>query len=384
MKKTIKRIIFNLNYAFLLKNIILMESNPDFEDNTRAVYDELIRRGVNKKIKIVWFCYGNKHFDVPKNVKCIYPDKNRADRIKKIFYNYFAKYIIDCNRFIDKKNKNQFRLHLTHGTPLKRASSYGAGVGHVDYLLSLSKYFNVYNSEIFCLPEKKIINLGFPRNDWLLQKKEQSIRYRSSLQCKKLVVWFPTYRNHKAEINTDKKSFFKYGVPNIHNIEELTDLDNYLANRNIVMLIKTHPVEDTSHIESIKLKNIKLLAPDELSSQNMNIYDLLSVSDALITDYSSAYYDYLLLDKPICLAIEDVDEYVKTKGIIFSKYEGNIVGEYAYGYKDLKKFIKNIAQDKDICKTNRDDAKNRFHMYLDDKSSERTVDFFLNKIGYRL
>ena len=56
---------------FLLSNkTILLESLPDFADNTKYVYDELIRRGVNEKCKIYWFLYNDlRQYDKQKNVK---------------------------------------------------------------------------------------------------------------------------------------------------------------------------------------------------------------------------------------------------------------------------------------------------------------------------
>lgn len=383
MKNKLKYYFYNANIKFLLRDILLMESNPDFEDNTKAVYDELIKRGVNKKIKIVWFCYGDKHFDVPKNVKCIYPEKNKVDRIKKKFYNYFAKYIIDCNRFIYKKNKKQFRLHLTHGASLKYVPDYCAGVGSVDYILSLSKYFQGNVSELFNMPEGRVLSLGFPRNDGLLRKNNNADDFYKKYCHNKIIVWLPTYRSHRANKGGKNKRLFKFGVPNIHSEEELREVDYILSNNNIKLLIKLHPAEDLSALKDIKLENIEIMTAVKLSSQNMNVYSLLSHADALITDYSSIYYDYLLLNRPVCLAIEDIKEYQEKVGLVYDNYEDNIAGEYAYDFNGLKTFIKHIADNNDVAKKTREKAMRRFHDYIDDKSSVRVVDFFLDKSGIK-
>ena len=51
VKKLIKKVIISL---FPLRKIMVFESVPDLSDNTRAVFDEMIKRGVNKKYKMVW------------------------------------------------------------------------------------------------------------------------------------------------------------------------------------------------------------------------------------------------------------------------------------------------------------------------------------------
>ena len=49
------KIIYNINYKPLMKDYLLMESSPDYSDNTRAVFEKLIELGVNKTIKVIWF-----------------------------------------------------------------------------------------------------------------------------------------------------------------------------------------------------------------------------------------------------------------------------------------------------------------------------------------
>ena len=52
VKQSIKKILYSKKLR--LKPYILMESNPDFADNTKAVYDEIIKRGLNLKYKVIW------------------------------------------------------------------------------------------------------------------------------------------------------------------------------------------------------------------------------------------------------------------------------------------------------------------------------------------
>lgn len=44
----------------------------------------------------------------------------------------------------------------------------------------------------------------------------------------------------------------------------------------------------------------------------------MAVSDVLITDYTSAYFDFLLLDKPVVFNFYDFEEYSETRGFSFT------------------------------------------------------------------
>ena len=139
MREMIKKIIYNLNYRIFMKNAILFESNPDFCDNTRAIFDCMIRRGLNKKYRLIWFVNDKKKFSDIK-IKNVYFIEYKQ-KIKIMYYQFFAKYIFDCNRYIRKRNKNQFRIYLTHGTPLKLPKDYSSISGEMDYVVQISDYF---------------------------------------------------------------------------------------------------------------------------------------------------------------------------------------------------------------------------------------------------
>ena len=172
MKKMLKNLIYNL--PIHLKDYIILESNPDLSDNTYALYKILLKNKVNEKYKIFWFVDDKNRF---KNIKIknvyfvnCFGKITFLQNLKKLYINIKAKYIIDCNKFVYKKNKNQKRLHLCHGMPYKQVLEYCKLTGEVDYMLSLSDFFN-YNLSKLCLVEqKKIVSLGFPRNDDLFSK----------------------------------------------------------------------------------------------------------------------------------------------------------------------------------------------------------------------
>lgn len=371
----IKNIIKRILLIFPVRNIIIMESNPDFTDNTKKVFDKLIENRVNDKYKIVWFVYNPKEFkDIKiKNVKFVSMFSN-CDLFKRLYYNYFAKIIIDSNKYIPKVRKEQFRLYLCHGTPLKNAGGYCEQIGEVDYILEIGDFFREKDCKLFNKSKEYFLDLGFPRNDDLLLNSKIDEVF-PEFKGNKIIVWLPTYRKHKNDnSNTYTESIIKYGLPSINSSKDFENIDKVLKENNTIMLIKLHPAQDRGVIDSFKCNNIKVVTDEELIIRKTNLYKLLSISDALITDYSSVYYDYLITKKPIGLAITDIDEYEEKVGFAYNYYD-TVKGEYIYNSNDLAKFITNIAKNKDEKRQERLRCLELYHTYCDGKSSERVYEF---------
>ena len=353
-----------------------MESNPDFTDNTKKVYEKLLENKVNEDYKIVWFVDDYKKFNhiKEKNVKFIniIPGKNIINILKKTYYLCSAKIIIDSNKYINKVKKEQIRFHLCHGTPIKKVDDYSGSIGEADFILEIGDYFKKENSRIFKKNENIFLDLGFPRNDDLFSNIKVLKDYKSKIN-NKIVVWLPTYRNHKNH-KCSKDMILKYGLPCLNSKKEVLKFDKVLRDNNITVFIKLHPAQDNKLLESFNCENFKLITDSDLKENNINLYQLLSISDALITDYSSIYYDYLLTKRPIILAISDIEIYNKNVGF-FDDYYKVIKGDFAYKVDDLCECMKNLAKGIDKLKAERVKCLKLYHKYYDNKSAERVYEF---------
>ena len=374
LRTKISKILCNLPKVFLRK-IILLESNPDYCDNTRGLYDRLIELGYNKKIKLVWFVTDKEKFkDIKvKNVKFV----GENEKYKISYYRHFARYIIDSNKFINKLNKNQLRIHLTHGTALKDAKKYCSQIGNFDYVIQISDYFTEITKYLFETDSEKIVSAGFPRNDILLNKNTQV--FYPEIKRKKTICWFPTYRNHKN--SSTGKTSLPYGIPSVVTEDELIKLNDCLKKESVLLVIKLHPAEDASIIHKLNLDNVKLIEDSLFDKDHSTLYHYLSNVDAMITDYSSVYYDFLLTDRPIGLAISDINEYTKTTRLVFDKFEDNIVGDFIYNFDDLIKFIHNVSIGKDESFEARMEKKKLYHSYFDNHSADRVIELFEKCVG---
>ncbi len=259
----IKKIIKKIICLVPCRKVILMESVPDFSDSAKVLFDYLIEKKINEEYKIVWIVTDDKKFKSVniKNVKFV-----KRDSLAFEYYTLFSKVIIDSNNFICKRRKDQFRLHLTHGTPLKNSDFYLKDAGDLDYICEIGSYLSKINSDLFSVDPSKMIQPGFCRNDILYNyKKVKKKIYKNQ----KMIVWLPTYRQHKnhaVELSSD----FKYGVPCINNKKELDEVNKTLNLNDIVLLIKLHPAQIVDGINEMNLSNIKFISNEYLEEKNMN------------------------------------------------------------------------------------------------------------------
>ena len=375
LKELFNKIYYYLPIGFILKPIVLFESNPDYCDNARGVYERLIELGYNNKLKLVWFVQDKSKFsDIHiKNVEFV----DMSDKKKVRYYQLLAKYILDCNRFIFKRNKHQLRIHLTHGTPIKYTPEYSLKCGKLDYLVQISDYFTKYNIDLFNVKKEQIVSIGFPRNDILFKDNKQV--FFPNIKRKKTICWFPTYRNHKNHSSGIYK--LPYGIPAINNTKELKELNDYLKKEDVLLVIKLHPAEDTTILKELDFDRIKLINDDIFNVDHSILYHYLSNVDALITDYSSLYYDFLLTKKPIGMAISDIKEYTKVNQVIFDadNFPLDLPGEYIYTFDDLLKFINNVSNNNDISYKKRMKKMSLYHKYIDGNSADRVIEIMGKK-----
>ena len=101
-------------------------------------------------------------------------------------------------------------------------------------------------------------------------------------------------------------------------------------------MLKPHFAQDVSKIKSCNLSNIKFIDDQFFIENNITSYEFIANCDALISDYSSVYYDYLLCDKPIGLVWEDFHEYKNTVDFAVDMEYYMKAGEKIYNIEDFE------------------------------------------------
>jgi CDP-glycerol glycerophosphotransferase len=238
-------------------------------------------------------------------------------------------------------------IHLGHGTPLKNIGLlekrmpllkriyYILNRTNVSYTIASSEYFRPIVSKCFGLPLKKVLIAGQPRNDQLFVKSDLDMKQFNKQKNIKNILYAPTWRSSSRVRLFPFEDF---------SCQELAD---FLLENNISIFLRTHPgFEDEIDIQFLEIPNVHLFS----ATTYTEIMDYLNVFDLLITDYSSIYLDYLLLDRPIIFLPYDSVQYDMEVGFTVP------YNDFTPGYKPLtiKEFISAIS----ISLNNKDEYKN--------------------------
>ena len=127
------------------------------------------------------------------------------------------------------------------------------------------------------------------------------------------------------------------------------------------------------YVNEYNLSNVKSYTNEKLLKEKTELYSILGVSDALITDFSSVYFDYLLVNKPIAFELADKKAYENGRGFLVENPLDYMPGHKIYNVDDFLKFITDLVNDNDIYKNERDILCDKIHKYKDGKSSERIL-----------
>ena len=352
------------------KTNIIFESAPDFSDNTRAVFDELVKRQYNKKYRFIWLTRrDDSEAPAVENLKRV-----RYGSRSALLHRMFSKAVISCNGFVSALSKHQFAIYLDHGTPLKDTSRYTKLPKDTYYLSSSADSVEIRSRILGITDASKVVALGFPRNDVFAQQPVDISGYFGS-RYNKVIVWYPTFRQHNNGHRYDGGT----ALPLIHDPEWAKQLNDELARRNVLVVLKPHFAQDVSAIRDLGLSNIRFIDDSFYPAHGITSYQFLNACDAMITDYSSVYYDYLLCDKPIGLVWEDIEQYKNGLGLV-ENYEFLCKGgEKIYTVDELCGFIDEVASGTDNLKAERGEIRKWAHYSTDGRNTERVVDFIVER-----
>ena len=144
-------------------------------------------------------------------------------------------------------------------------------------------------SHILVAPEPRLDNLFAPVRETLITKVDMD--FNNPVK----VLYMPTFRDSQyGEFNPFRKAGFRQEA-----------LDRLLEEQNMVFFYKGHFLDRYSD----NIQNSKRLITISDASYD-DLYTFIKDVDILITDYSSIYFDFICLRKPIILFPFDLEEYM--------------------------------------------------------------------------
>jgi len=241
-------------------------------------------------------------------------------------------------------------------------------MANYNVLIIPSEEAKVKYGRAFGIKKENIFITGYPRNDvffnndWIPAKYKLT-NMKDTLGIKHdfeyFILYLPTYRDRGGI----QKIFEEYDF-------DLSKIDEFLKRINAIMVIKLHYMDRKLIRESFPYhsKRIFILSDKEMP----DVYPILKECNILITDYSSVYFDYLLLNKPIIFAPFDIEEYMKNDREFYYDYEAVTPGPKAKNWIELMAHIEEIIKN-DKWERERAKISATFNKFKDGKSSERAA-----------
>ncbi len=365
--KTVFRIGSGLNKFFTKKdNDVLLYSNVGFRDNVRSIYDYMINNGYNSKYHIIISATKFLPDKVPHNVEVV-------SNLKGIFKFFSTKHVFYCQGKIPMyPGKDQFVIQMWHGTPFKgndnRQNKATTNKSYYSHIFSSSPYFEQIIIDNFYVNKGNVAICGQPRTDVLFENNALPIELEN---YDKLILWLPTWRKSSVVGQEDVK---QTSVVPIFRLEDLDELERKLAKLNIGLLIKLHYMQDLDLLKDVHFDHILLLSDLDFQKRGWDLYRIMSKTCALVTDYSSVFYDYMLLDRPLAFAIDDFDEYMSRRGFVVEDPEYFMAGEKIRTKEDFYQFIGHVANGEDLYKEQRNEVNRITHTYLDGNNCKRALE----------
>lgn len=343
---------------------IVFYSNMGFRDNVKAVYDYLITCPGAAKYKIICAVSDWQDFvtrEHPKNVKFVSPVKGVPHFFTgKYFFYSFGKYPV-------KPSKKQMVVNVWHGSPLKTIGNYlnDEDQNFFTILLAASDFFKPIMQKAFnCRPEQVVV-CGHPRNDALFRPGDPLGQLGLSGNWKRLILWLPTFRQSAFLGNTDTESQgTETGLPILTSRDEMEKVNEMLAASDTLMIAKIHPAQDLDQIDTRGFSNIRIVTNDQMQAAECDLYTLLGCADGLVTDYSSVYFDYLLLNRPIGFTVDDIEEYMAKRGFVVDDPYPLMPGRFIHIPEEFSAFVSEVISGSDAYDADRrrvNDIANRYH-----------------------
>ncbi len=347
----------------------------------KAIYEYMIKSEEYKEYKFIWAFKSVEKYN--------FLEKNRNTKVVKMNSKEYKKYLAKAKYWIFNykipdylyPKKEQVFVQCWHGTPLKRL---GCDLEHFDNVLNtmegMKKRYKIEASKFsyFISPSKFasekfisawnlkeigkeniIIEEGYPRNDFLYNYTEQDVdKIKKELgiekETRKIILYAPTYRSDQHE--TGVGYTYKEEV-------DFSRLQEEIGDKYIILFRPHYFIANSFDFEKYNgfVYNV---------SEIDDINELYIISDMLITDYSSVFFDYANLKRPMIFYMYDLEHYKDESNgfyIDLKELPGNIVKTQ----EDLEKEI--LALDKNFVYDEKYKKFNEKYNYLDDGNASMRV-----------
>ena len=356
-------------------------AGKSYSCSPKAIYEYMISCKEYNDFKFIWaFKNIGDYKGLEENINTTlvkYGSKQYQKYMAQAKYWVFNYKIPD---YIYPKKKQVF-VQCWHGTPLKRL---GCDLMHFDNLLNtvkgMKKRYKIEASKFtyFLSPSKFasekfrtawnlkeigkeniILEEGYPRNDFLFnytEKEQQEIKKKLGIEDdkRKIILYAPTYRANQHET----------GVGYVYKEEvDFGRLQKEIGNDYIILFRPHYFIANVFDFNRYKGFVYNVSDIDDIN-------ELYIITDLLITDYSSVFFDFANLKRPIIFYMYDLIHYRdESNGFYLDLSE--LPGPIVENEKDLIDAIKSVSYNNIVTEKYR--KFNEKYNYLDDGHASKRV-----------
>ncbi len=382
------------------KQVVFL-SIPTFSGNAKEYYDYLLKEHKDKYSLHWLYTSPDWHDDFEHK-------KYAREKIGQENYSFYyslrgmwrsirAKYIIsthaDSRAVVTfMRSKRRAILNLWHGMPFKTIGYHEPHIpkdilGAYKYLGERAHFF--VTSDIFkhiiCSSFKanpfNVHITGQPRTDCCFEKNPVIEEQFNFSKYSKIVLYLPTYKEAKRgkvrDINTKFENIFY-----LNDYDEANFL-KFLEENNILFIVKPH-ISDENFYKKLTAKSeinsdfMKFIFNKDMLVNDIFLNNLFPYVDLMITDYSSAYVDFVITEKPVIFLNSLNGEYAKVRKMLLEdNFETLMVGDKVKTYDEFKEAIDKNLKSHSFTNEQKQMLK-LIHKHFDNKASRRVYEIMQN------
>lgn len=386
-KSKIKKILKNKNemnkYLYRHKylkepveeNWVMFETfmGKSYADSPKYIY-EYLAKNYPGQYQFIWVL-NDKHAKIPYD-----------GIVVKRFTRKYAYYLAKSKYFVFnirqplwfRKREEQVFLETWHGTPLKRLAfdqeevtaaspTYKAQFYRQkqewDYLIAANHFSSEIFKSCFMYTDGHMLEIGYPRNDLMYDPNKDQIasHLKKTLRIpedKKTILYAPTWRDDEYYGKGQYK--FKLKL-------DLDLMKKELGDEYVVLLRTHHYIADKLDVSGLEDFAYNLSKYDDIT-------EIYLISDICITDYSSVFFDFANLKRPMLFYTYDIDKYRDVLRGFYIDMEKELPGPLVYSTQEVIDQIKNIEDMNKKYAKRYDQFYEKFCSIDDGNASKRAVE----------
>lgn len=372
----------------IVENGVMFEAfrGEKLTDTPHALFLEMKRNPEYKDYKILFVIndknnyYRRKYANDPNVSFCVRNDRTYL----KALASY--KYVINNKAWPSYFLKREEQIHVStwHATAFKAlGKNQGGTMGQFknvtrnytqcDYLVMPNRFTSdimLESDDVDRIFPGYVVEEGYPRNDLLINTKRSEImrvlKEEAHLhmdESKKIVLYAPTWRGETGNYEDCTAEL-------LNNISRLHEM----IGQEYEVLLKVHD------LTAQYVKNSKEKYPFEIVPDWIDTNELLNAVDIIITDYSSIFIDFLVLNRPVIFYTYDLEEYIHDRGLYFDM-EKDMPGPNCSTVEEVVDAIHHLDEVEVKYHDLYQEMRERFCGREDGHASERVCDIiFHNKV----